>query len=481
MNRRERFRAVMVAGAMLALMVGASACQSHTEARAKFMNEIRYGMYPQSMASLMDVAGDNEDDLVVDYMDRGMVLHFMGQYEESNEWLNKADQLIEDLFTQSVSDALQAIAWNDSSKPYQGEEFERVMVNVIMALNYLQMDKPQDAMVEVRKVNHKLAVYSDKLAKNEVKNFTYKIDAFANYLGGLISEYLGEYNDAYISYKDAVSGYQQFLQNYGVNTPQQLGVDVLRTGMGMGMTEDVNAYRTQFPGVTDQMLEPKNGMGELVALVGVGRVDHKISQKWQEMDAEGDTISVTYPEFTTTDYLVGSPVIKVADQEFSTQVVHNPSAIARKVLADRNEEVKGKAVARAIALYAAKKAARAVAQSDNIWAKLIGPAVNIGLNVRDILEVADCRSWISLPDTYQMSRIWLAPGDYDVVVDVRDKNGMHMYDLNFKTSIKAGAKSFLVTYTPDALPYDAPGSPLVMPKEPVEGEGGEAAPATALR
>ena len=452
MERINAMRGRLILLAAVFVLMALPACKSHTDVRKDFMHALRYGQYPQAEQILLKTAGKDKDNLLADYMDRGMVLHYLGKYEESNIWLDKADVLMEDQFTKHVSDMLQAIAWNDTAAPYEGEEFERVMVNIVMAMNYIMQDKYEDAMVEIRKVNHKLAMYADKLEKNEIKNYTYKVDAFANYLAGLISEAMREDNDALISYREALKGYDQFQKNYGVACPQLLKADMLRQAQFMGMTEEYEQLASQFGPLDEIEATYSQGKGELVVLVGAGRVAHKISKKWIVNDAEGDSIAVTYPEFTDSQFDVGFATVRTGNFRSRSQIVTSLSAIAKKNLSDRNAEVKGKAVARAIAMYVGKKAARAATKSDNSTVAVLGFLANTAMNVKDAVEVADTRSWVALPDSYQMVRMWLEPGQHAVNVDIDSKMGAPLYTQNYVVDIAPGAKRFIIVNAPDRKP-----------------------------
>ncbi len=434
------------------------ACKAHTDIRKNFMNNIRYGQYVAAEKVLIEIGGKEKLDLLVDYMDRGMVLHRMGKYKESNEWLTKAENLIEELFTQKVSEQLKAIAWNDSSISYQGEEFERIMVNMIMAMNYLMLNDMQGSMVEIRKVNHKLGLYADKLEKNGVKKFTYKVDAFANYLAALIQEASNATNDAFISYCDAYKGYELFTKDYNVSCPAQLKLDLLRSAKKSGLLEKYNEWKAKFGALDEITEEMTKDKGELVVNVGVGVIAYKVSKKWMHNDGTGDMIAVTYPEFTSSVFDSHHYIVKAAGIQGHSQEVHNLSKIAIKNLNDRNDEVKGAAIARAVAMYVVKKAGKAAAKSDNMRVSLIGTAVNIAANVRDILEVADTRSWVSLPDNYQMTRLWLPPGPQKVELQVFGRSGAPLYTLIFNVDITKDGKTFLFANAPDHMPDVAPGA-----------------------
>src|SRR5207245_9403545 len=127
---------------------------------------------------------------------RAMTHYLAGRYAESNAQLARAEDRIDALYTVSLHLEAGAFLTNDTTLPYEGEDFEKVMINVIAALNYVSLDRLDDALVEVRKVDQKLNVFNDR---NEKKN-VYKEDAFARYLSGILYEARGELNDALVAY-----------------------------------------------------------------------------------------------------------------------------------------------------------------------------------------------------------------------------------------------------------------------------------------
>ena len=439
---------------LLSTLLLASGCTTYSDKRNVFKQYVRVGNYQAAMNNLTEEKPE-DIDLVVEYMNRGMVLHLMGQYQESNQWLKRAEVKLEDLYTESVSEILESIAWNDSSKSYRGEDFEQVLISLIKAFNYLSMPESDNmdrrkrleaAQVEVNMMNHRLKMIVRRLEDNELKT-QYDDDAFAHYMSGLILEAMGRENDALISYIKAYDAYKNFEARFGVPVPEQIKQDLLRTS-AMYQPDRYNQYKELFAGVPET--SPLDAeQGEMIALIGLGQIAYKESRYWQHTDADGDIIKVTYPEFVDTPYVARNATVTVDGNSYYPQVVHDLSAIAKSVLADRNSQVKGKAVARAIILYAAKKAARVAAQSDNQWVALSGLVANIALNVRDILEVADTRSWISLPSEYRMVRIKLPPGEHQLVFDIQDGAGNILYQETRVVNVGKGLREFVVLHSHD--------------------------------
>ena len=83
----------------------------------------------------------------------------------------------------------------------------------------------EDALVEVRKINIRLQQLNDKYPDHKNR---YQRDAFAQLLMGLIYDAAGDYNNAFIAYRNAYNTYQtDYLKNFGLAAPEQLKKDLL--------------------------------------------------------------------------------------------------------------------------------------------------------------------------------------------------------------------------------------------------------------
>ena len=113
----------------------------------------------------------DEKNRVLYYFDMGYTLHMAKDYEKSNEYLTKAADSIQELWTKSISAGIKSALGTDNALPYQGEDFEKVLVHVVKALNYAQIEDFESARIEARQVLEKLEVYN---AKYEEKKNVYQ-------------------------------------------------------------------------------------------------------------------------------------------------------------------------------------------------------------------------------------------------------------------------------------------------------------------
>ncbi len=442
------------AGSILTLLVffTLSACATHSEVRRKMVTDVRCGAYKNAERRLADLAGEREKDVLMDVMDEAMILHLEGRYKSSNAKLERAKELIDGYFTVDISDELAAIAWNDTERAYQGEEFERVMVHMLSAFNYLQMGLLDEAAVEARQINHKLQVYADKLAANKVKT-SYTQDPFAQYLAGMIQEASGEYNDALLSYRDAYKGYLQTGRDFGIAAPPALRSDLMRAAMRAGNDEAYLEFKQNFPNAPERPVNFVESHGRLVVISSVGRVAQKYSAKWIIPDPELDTFVIYYPKFGKGKSRISHVTVSVDGKEYRAQPAHNLTSLAKKTLDEKSSQVKGRAVVKAIAMYAAKKVTKKLAKhSKSQTTQTLSILANIALNVADLLMQADTRSWMSLPDKIGLASMYLKPGHHTVSVNFLG-SGWEMLDRQvISFDIKAGQTRFWVTRSREPHP-----------------------------
>ena len=137
------------------------------------------------------------------YVNSGMVLSMQGRFKESNEYFEKADLFVEDFKKKALEEGA-ALLLNPNISTYRGEDHEILMINYYKAVNYLQMGDNENALVEARRMDLRLQALSQKY-KSDKK---YQKDAFIHLLMGIVYDASGEYNNAFIAYRNALAIYE---------------------------------------------------------------------------------------------------------------------------------------------------------------------------------------------------------------------------------------------------------------------------------
>jgi uncharacterized protein len=412
---------------MLALLSGG--CATHYQRTIRFHEYV----YKGELEKAKEVLEKNEKkqkrkDRILYLMYNGWVSWMMGQNTESIKYLDEADRMIEDLVKQPGYE-LAALVTNPGIRPYVPEDFEKVMVNYMKALNFLQMGKTSEALVEVRRINLKLNELNDKYKENKNR---YSSDAFALLIMGLIYDASREYNDAFIAYRNAFNIYESsYSDNFGIRAPEQLKKDLLRTAYLNGFHEELAFYEKQFG--MNYVHTPRSG-GEVIFLWqnGLGPVKSEWSINFAKVDGEAgfillqnDELGLAFPVYIGNKsekeksafaelsflrvafpkYLERKPVFTKAEvnangRQFTLQRAQDINAIAFKTLHDRMV----REMAGSILRLATKKALEAAVRSEN---QDIGAVVGI---LGALTEKADTRNWQTLPYEIHYARIPVEPG-----------------------------------------------------------------------
>lgn len=380
-------------------------------------------------------------------MDRGMTLHLAGDYQQSNAVLEQADDEVERLYTRSVRTETFAFMTNDNALPYEGEPYEQVMINVVKALNYASLNQWQEALVEARRIDHRLNVVYDRTKEKAA----YRDDGFARYLSGILYESAGDINNAFVAYRKAYETYESTKGWSGIGVPSQLRADLLRTAEALHLSQELADYQRLFPNTPWQSSEALQQLAQVVVISYNGRAPRKEDQFIDlpiSLDAlqlvllnrgfsqgnrqqnrgvdsvlyglNGHVVRVALPRLVPQKTQVHADTVSlIAEGGVSvtarTESVQNITALAEKALSERMATITVKAVARAATKYAMAEGATRGAQqaAGRDAAPWVGLAVGLltkGFAVAS--EEADKRCWRTLPDEIHLARAWVSPGQY---------------------------------------------------------------------
>jgi hypothetical protein len=380
-------------------------------------------------------------------MDRGMTLQLAGEYQKSNEALERAEDEVDRLYTRSVRTESLAFMTNDNSLPYEGEPFEQVMINVLKALNYACLDRWEDALVEARRIDHRLNVLTDRTKEKA----GYRDDGFARYLSGILYESAGDLNNAFIAYRKAYETFEASRAWSRTGVPSQLRADLLRAADALHLGQELAEYQRRFPDTDWQSHEEQQRLAHVLVISYNGRAPRKEDQfldlpisldalqlvllnrgftsgnRQQHRAADsvlyglnGRVVRVALPRIVPQKTQVPVDTVNLIPEQGApitvrTELAQNVTALADKALSERIAGIAVKAVARAAFKYslaegATRGAQHAVGGDAGPWVGLAVGLLTKGFAVAS--EEADKRSWRTLPDEIHLARMWVAPGAY---------------------------------------------------------------------
>jgi uncharacterized protein len=399
-----------------AIQLGACTSARVNEAQAnRYFKQERYEEAAEKLVEGLKKQGDNSLDELLYLMDIGLSYHLAGKYKESNQYFTRADKIAAIKDYKNLAEESAGLVTSDMIIPYKGEDFEKVMINTYMALNYTLMGDYENALVEAKLVNRKLLLMVTEGKKK------YKQNTFARYLSGILYEALGEIDEAYIDYKET---YELDDEIPG------LGADLWLGAHRMKWVEDEREWRKEYE------LKPED---EKKALSRIGKLGAESAGELIVVFQNGigpqkhphpnfHSVPKFYPRFNPTSEAQIEVDGKVVGK---TYVLHDIESTAIKDLDEKYAGIIAKKVGGIIVKegigYGVEKA------TDS---PLLGFITKVALHAAD---QADVRSWNLLPKDLQMARIVLKPGEY--VVNVRpDGEGR---PLQKTITIEAGKKSWI--------------------------------------
>ena len=416
----------------LGLSLALASCAGTRLDPAQFQTAIVAGQYETALSQLDQ---ESKDD-VAQLLDRGLLLSSLGEYNASNEAFDKAEQKIDDLYTRSLTKEAVSLLTNDRSRDYRAPRFERVLIPYFRAWNYIEQGDVDGALVEARKIDERLQFESTQCPEEDG---ACGHDAFLRFFSGLVYEWGGEWNDAYVAYKlsrEAGEGEMPFL-----------GHRLLAMSKRLGFRGEYQQWQEIFGSAPDDV-------GLVVAFVELGVVGHRYEVSLNvpvfkeeshliaaDIDRWSSTLSrrayvdvdeskldyflrVAMPEFISP-YPDASRVevaLICGAEEQQAKLAKNLGVQAMQQFQEASGSILIRTIARGLTKYFAKEAAEdKIGEGAGFLVNILGAAT----------ETADLRSWRSLPGGIQVAALELAPGSYETTLKINGHGAMNSVTADF--------------------------------------------------
>lgn len=365
-----------------------------------------------------DIEGDNA--LLV--LDRGSIQQGLVQFDLSKQDFEAADKAIDMLdLARNAGDSIGEYVFSSSSGKYQAPPYEKLMINTLGMINYLEQRDLNGARVEARRLSVMQRYYRDAL--NQPNN---PVLGLGSLLAGFTFEKSGQIDEALRYYDEALafSGYAAIEDPIARLAP-----------LGSYRSPRLSALIAKHDDA--QAAEHEDG-GEVLFVVGYGRVPHKIAERipiglaltlfadsLSPADREGANKLalqglVTWINFPTLAPGRGSyaiPQVRVDDRSIELEEAVN---VEREVRAEW-KKIEGtiivSAITRMVTRLLVGKGIEAAAGRGNAALGLLGSlAAQATLSA---LDTPDTRSWETLPARVSVARVRLPAGRHHVALDAR--------------------------------------------------------------
>ncbi|MEM6734830.1 MAG: hypothetical protein AAF620_02055 [Bacteroidota bacterium] len=406
-------------------------CASYYELNYEFNKKFEDGNIQEAAAVLdQNKKAARSKTRFLYYANQGIVQHLLSNYEESNRWLEEAYIFGED-YRENYLNFAASYFLNPNLIIYPGEDHEHLMLLYYKALNYLKLNDYEAALVECRRLNQRLYELGDKYTSEK----RYQKNAFIHNLIGIIYDASGDYNNAFIAYRNSLNIYQlEYKEMFGLNIPNQLKRDLIRTGELAGFFEEVDKYEKDFgmqyepylPEGGDLVFFWHNGLAPVkdewsinfVVASGTGQVFFENEELglsfpfyYDADDSDTDitdlkAFRVAFPKYVEREPYFNHADLQLEGRYFKLEKAEDINAIAFKILNERMLAELGKGLLR----VALKKAIEQQIRKENENLGFLAGVINFAT------EQADTRNWQTIPHSIYYTRVSLKKGKNEVAL-----------------------------------------------------------------
>jgi hypothetical protein len=360
-------------------------------------NLIQQGQFTEALQQLKVLADEPGNDQLVYMLDYATALQMAGNYEESNKYFLKADRFADIQDYTSLSLETGSFLFGEEMVQYKGEDFEVVLINAMTAINFLNIGKLDDAMVEVRRLNEKLRRFRTEAKRKFTDN------PLALYLSAIIYEANKNWDDAAIAYEQVY----QIAPGY-----PPLREDLIRANLKARRWDAAKKWKESFSEVVEKAEWTDTKNGEVVVIYQQGWGPRK------GFRPENARYPMMFPIWSDESE-PRFQLLKINDQDTNVSVEFR----GRETLFDVDrvavaslEDQYASLIARRLGGAVVKNVVAERIRKEN---QLLGDLALIAMYASDR---ADLRQWSTLPKAFKIYRATLPAGDYTLQMGFGEKS-----------------------------------------------------------
>ena len=390
-------------------------------------------------------------------LDRGMLLHFLGEYLMASEKMESTTTAIDDAFTKSIMASFASATLNENISSYTGNIYEYLLVDAFNALNYYNMGDVESALSRVNRVGDKqreyaakygeIALRDDSSAKDEkdvadslskmnarvnpdeflppkpTEKNLYKTSPFADYLQIVLAAQNGSYVDDFIVRELKTVAPQVSCESADLKGNKGR-VEVL------ALTGSI-AQRHSIPGVDSDgrpiinsidfdpkkiAINPNQGL-YINTYIPFGGFPVFLKYDWPVFDRNSIQSNVTVSNITLISKDGVRSEIPVLLEDFDMDCENDVSVKARKAA---RRSITRSTITKITAYLSSYAIVEAAKSRSELAAALAEVASIPALNAIDLKEIADVRQCVAFPSKAYCAGFTCEPGVYQVEVKYSD-------------------------------------------------------------
>lgn len=406
---------------ILSLLCGCASFSSYTQTSARARLSLSQGRFEDALAAFPETTARGRNEVLV-RLERAVILQAMGRFEESAREFELGVERIREYERRAVISAGRtasqagSLLVNEQILTYEGEDFEKILIHAVNAVNYLMTGDLDGARVEIRNAYARqnelrdrharelqealgergAAGWRESFQKADRKGYgeleakaagVYSVyqNAFAYAVSALVYELGGEYDEAYIDLKKAI-----------LAAPDSPAVrrDLVRLSRKLGFHEDMQTW-------IDRWGEPEDGCGEgtdVFVIFQHGSAPVREPVSFPVLLPEGGIVFASMPVYRFVPSDTSSALVLWDGGSAETSVLSDTDAIAARNLLDRTPMLFAKQVARSA--FKGWMTSRLAREHDAAGAI-------VGTLFSALTEQADLRTWSSLPKEIHTARAFV--------------------------------------------------------------------------
>ncbi len=400
-----------------------SGCAGYQTKMEGTIGALKTGNVDNAISDLESKNTSKDKDLLY-YLEKGELLRMKGSYDASRDQWLVADGRVRAWEDQAKSNpskllgSVGSVLVNDTTRVYEGRDYEKVFLNVRLALDHIANGNWDNARVEITKMHERESVIANFRSKEidaakktaeekglKVTSFKeldgYPVEtlqdpavialknsyesAFANYLAGFIYEALGEPSLSAPGYRMAA----EMHPNDPIIDAGLSGLDARMKNRTTKMVDTLFVIETgTAPAIKSKMIP--------IILPIPGRNGISLI-----------ATPISWPVIAPSDTSIVPSTINVNNQHIPISLLTNVDVMARRALSDEMPGIIVRSSVRAITKGIAQKAI----DDNSGQLGMAGLFVSLAAKVATIAsEVADERGWRSLPGFFSIGRMQLPEG-----------------------------------------------------------------------
>lgn len=458
-------RRLLLAGAACFLTL-ASCANDGVERLSTFRQELAQGDPRRSLESVRKNRKLYESGSEPLYaLDLGILHHYAGQWDSSLFWLDRADNLFEELHAKSVTNEAASLVVNDNIRPYRFRPYERIFLSQLQLVGRLAKGDQDGAMVEARRGILLLDELKAKGVNGEHG------EAMLETFHWLAFQAAGERDNSVVSLRRSLEAWK----GSKVPMPDPLKAAAAYRLRKEGFVDEIGRWNlSPTPAELDSTRKLEESPSEIILVCYQGRtpvIDQmRAWGTWLKtgmfsyyynnpatgaktfnvlpvpgVPNSGHTFSVnfTLPLLKETTSQVTSVSASV-DQAQTMQAL--PIANTRDLLGKAVEEEEPAVLARTVVRVATRTLAAQKAKSAvRTGNPLVDLLMNIGMDVaQGEIEQSDVRMSVWLPREVRLLRIPVAPGTHKLRIQAKNSGGAVLGEQDLDTlTVARGSRRFV--------------------------------------